>query len=76
MPHPGRELFTIAAFQQTPVLIFGHPHGEHFAAFCLPDPASTTLDGRQIFSAGAVLVKAAGASVVFSGLAQPWKPVT
>jgi hypothetical protein len=33
LPHPGRELFTVAAFQQTAVLIFGHPHREHFAAF-------------------------------------------
>jgi len=33
LPHPGRELLTIAALQQTPVFIVSHPHGEHFAAF-------------------------------------------
>ncbi len=33
LPHPGCELLTVAAFQQTPVLIFRYPHREHFAAF-------------------------------------------
>ncbi|ADP13318.1 hypothetical protein EJP617_B030 (plasmid) [Erwinia sp. Ejp617] len=33
LPHPGRELFTLAALQQTPVLVFRYPHRKHFAAF-------------------------------------------
>lgn len=33
LPHPDRELLTVAALQQTPVFILGNPHREHFAAF-------------------------------------------
>jgi len=33
LPHPGRELLTVAALQETPVLILSNPHREHFAAF-------------------------------------------
>ena len=58
LPHPGRELFTVAAFQQTAVLIFSHPHREHFAAFvCQSGLLITPGRAGNLFPVGAVLDK-------------------
>ncbi|SAB72453.1 Uncharacterised protein [Enterobacter hormaechei] len=58
LPHPGRELFTVAAFQQTAVLIFCYPHREHFAAFvCQSGLLITPGRAGNLFPVGAVLGK-------------------
>ena len=58
LPHPGRELFTVAAFQQTAVLIFCYPHREHFAAFvCQSGLLITPGRAGNLFPVGAVLDK-------------------
>jgi len=58
LPHPGRKLFTVAAFQQTAVLIVGHPHREHFAAFvCQSGLLITPRRAGNLFPVGAVLDK-------------------
>lgn len=58
LPHPGRELFTVAAFQQTEVLIFRYPHREHFAAFiCQSGLLITPGRAGNLFPVGAVLDK-------------------
>jgi len=58
LPHPGRELFTVAAFQQTAVLIFRYPHSEHFAAFvCQSGLLITPGRTGNSFLVGAVLGK-------------------
>ncbi|SVL75448.1 Uncharacterised protein [Klebsiella pneumoniae] len=55
LPHPGRELFTVAAFQQTAV---GHPHSEHFAAFvCQSGLLITPGRAGNLFPFSAVLDK-------------------
>jgi hypothetical protein len=58
LPHPGCKLFTVAALQQTPVLILGHPHREHFAAFvCQSGLLITPGRAGNLFPVGAVLDK-------------------
>ena len=52
------ELFTVAAFQQTAVLIFSHPHREHFAAFIYQSGLLITPERTgNLFPVGAVLDK-------------------
>ncbi|EIP1198765.1 hypothetical protein PO809_004574, partial [Salmonella enterica subsp. enterica serovar Kentucky] len=47
-----------AALQQTAVLIFGHPHREHFAAFiCQSGLLITPGRAGNLFPVGAVLDK-------------------
>ena len=56
--YPGCKLFTVAALQQTPVLILGHPHREHFAAFvCQSGLLITPGRAGNLFPVGAVLDK-------------------
>ena len=58
LPYPGCELLTIAALQQTPVLIFCYPHREHFAAFvCQSGLLITPGRAGNLFPVGAVLDK-------------------
>ena len=58
LPHPGRELLTLAALQQTPVLVLSHPHGEHFAAFvCQSGLLITPGRTGNLFPVGTVLDK-------------------
>jgi hypothetical protein len=58
LPHPGSELFTVAAFQQTPVFVLSHPHREHFAAFvCQSGLLITPGRTGNLFPVGAVLGK-------------------
>ena len=73
LPHPGRELFTVAAFQQTPVLIVGHPHREHFAAFvCQSGLLITPGRAGNLFPGGAVLDKPQARQWLLAGFgAQP-----
>ena len=54
----GRELLTLAALQQTPVLVLSHPHGEHFAAFvCQSGLLITPGRTGNLFPVGTVLDK-------------------
>ncbi|OFB15067.1 hypothetical protein BG488_02115 [Salmonella enterica subsp. enterica serovar Typhimurium] len=73
LAHPGRELFTLAALQQTPVLIFRHPHREHFAAFiCQSGLLITPGRAGNSFPGGAVLGKPQARQWLLAGFgAQP-----
>jgi len=73
LPHPGRELFTVAAFQQTAVLIFRYPHREHFAAFiCQSGLLITPGRAGNLFPVGAVLDKPQARQCLLAGFgAQP-----
>ena len=73
LPHPGRELLTVAAFQQTPVLIFRYPHREHFAAFvCQSGLLITPGRAGNLFPVGAVLDKPQARQWLLAGFgAQP-----
>ena len=73
LPHPGRELFTVAAFQQTPVLILSHPHREHFGAFvCQSGLLITPGRAGNLFPGGAVLDKPQARQWLLAGFgAQP-----
>jgi len=73
LPHPGRELLTLAALQQTPVLILSHPHREHFAAFvCQSGLLITPGRAGNSFPFGAVLDKPQARQWLLAGFgAQP-----
>jgi len=73
LAHPGRELFTVAAPQQTPVLVFRYPHGEHFAAFvCQTGLLITPGRAGNSFPDGAVLDKPQARQWLLAGFgAQP-----
>lgn len=73
LPHPGRELLTVAAFQQTPVLVFRYPHGEHFAAFvCQSGHLITPGRAGNLFPVGAALDKPQARQWLLAGFgAQP-----
>ena len=56
LAHSGRKLFTIAALQQTPVLVIRYPHNEHLTAFvCQSDLLITPGRARSSFPIDAVL---------------------
>jgi len=58
LAHPGRKLFTVAALQQSAVLVLSHPHGEHFAAFvCQFGLLITPGRTGNLFPVGAALGK-------------------
>ena len=73
LSHPGRKLFTLATFQQTPVLILSHPHREHFAAFvCQSGILITPGRAGNLFPGGAVLDKPQARQWLLAGFgAQP-----
>nr|AWH59643.1 Mobilization protein mbeC [Edwardsiella tarda] len=73
LPHPGRELFTVAAFQQTPVLIFRYPHREHLATFiCQSCLLITPGRAGNFFPVGLVLDKPQARQWLLAGFgAQP-----
>jgi len=58
LPHPGRELFTVAALQKSAVFVLSNPHREHFATFVWQSGLLIT-PGRtgNLFPVGAVLSK-------------------
>jgi hypothetical protein len=60
-------LLTLAALQQTPVLILSHPHREHFAAFVCQSGLLITPGRAKSFPGRRGVGQAAGASVAFSG---------
>jgi len=58
LSHPGRKLFTVAALQQSAVLVLSNPHREHFAAFvCQSGLLITPGRTGNLFPVGAVLGK-------------------
>lgn len=73
LPHPGCELLTVAALQQTPVLILGNPHREHFAAFvCQSGLLITPGRAGNLFPVGAALDKPQARQWLLAGFgAQP-----
>ena len=73
LPHPGCELLTVAALQQTPVLILSHPHRKHFAAFiCQSGLLITPGRAGNLFPVGAVLDKPQARQWLLAGFgAQP-----
>ena len=66
LAHPGRELFTLTALQKSAVLVFCHPHSEHFVAlFCQTILRITPVRAGNFFLSGAVLGKPAGRGSTF-----------
>jgi len=58
LANPGRELFTVAALQQSTVLVLSNPHREHFVAFfCQSGLQITPGRAGNFFPVGAVLGK-------------------
>ena len=73
LAYPRRELFAVAAFQQSPVLVFSHPQGEHFGAF-LGQSGLLITPGRagNLFPVGVALDKPQARQWLLAGFgAQP-----
>jgi len=73
LTHPGCELLTVAAFQQTPVLVFRYPHRKHFAAFfCQSGLLITPGRAGNSFPIGSALGKPQARQWLLAGFgAQP-----
>lgn len=48
LPHPRRQLFSVAAFKQLLMLILRDPHGQHLVAFCTQTASGEKYLGGEL----------------------------